>query len=375
MKRLLCASLSLLMLLGCSKGGVKLPYLDPSSPPTDYTKYTERNPIETDRLGFTNAVSLDLTSFDFKSKEQLEKMDFDDKTIWPQEIPFNFNPQEIMEINKNPGLDVRTLHEKNYTGKGVNIAIIDQPLLLEHVEYTNRLVYYKNLNNKTSSASMHGSPVASILAGQTLGVAPECNLYYVAFNSDLAVDLSYIEAINHLLDLNETLPEKEKIRVISISKGFDRNTPYYSNFLEAQERAKKHNIALFTVYTPFPFIGLKKPPTSNPDDFSSYTPHDTTIFFNAPNKYIYIPESNITTASPTGIEDYVYYAFGGMSWVVPYIAGCYALALQADPELTLQQFYNLAYDTGIFSSFTQNNVLYDFGPIINPAGIIEALAK
>ena len=41
------------------------------------------------------------------------------------------------------------------------------------------------------------------------------------------------------------------------------------------------------------------------------------------------------TASPTGINDYVYYREGGMSWTVPYLAGLYALACQVNPDIIL----------------------------------------
>ncbi len=45
------------------------------------------------------------------------------------------------------------------------------------------------------------------------------------------------------------------------------------------------------------------------------------------------------TASPTGINDYVYYREGGMSWTVPYLAGLYALACQVNPDIILYVFF------------------------------------
>ncbi|MDF2907329.1 MAG: hypothetical protein K0R34_2650 [Herbinix sp.] len=42
---------------------------------------------------------------------------------------------EIMENGTNPGLGIRELHKEGITGKGINVAIIDQNLLLHHPEF------------------------------------------------------------------------------------------------------------------------------------------------------------------------------------------------------------------------------------------------
>jgi len=53
-----------------------------------------------------------------------------------------------------------------------------------------------------------------------------------------------------------------------------------------------------------------------------------------------------TTASFTGISEYVFYREGGWSWSIPYIAGLYALAAQVDPEIPPERFWSLAMETG-----------------------------
>ncbi|HPD01418.1 MAG TPA: peptidase S8, partial [Acetivibrio sp.] len=76
---------------------------------------------------------LDLTG----EYDTLLKVTFDTRTEWPSKdkLPKEFNPQEIIEIGKDPGLGIRDLHNQGITGQGVNVAIIDQPLLLGHKEY------------------------------------------------------------------------------------------------------------------------------------------------------------------------------------------------------------------------------------------------
>ena len=70
---------------------------------------------------------------------------FDSQTQWPaaNKIPAGFDWRKIMELNKDPGLEVRALHEQGITGKGVSIAIIDQTLLVDHIEYKDRLRLYE----------------------------------------------------------------------------------------------------------------------------------------------------------------------------------------------------------------------------------------
>ncbi len=118
--------------------------------------------------------SSDLTNLDLRENfEDLIHADFDSKTQWPGELPDGFNPEMIMELGKNPGLGLRELHQKGITRKGVGIAIIDQSLLVDHVEYKEQLKMYEEIHCYDERASMHGPAVASIAVGKTVGVAPE----------------------------------------------------------------------------------------------------------------------------------------------------------------------------------------------------------
>ena len=126
-------------------------------------------------VGNINNVSL--VKLDFKNHaELLDKMRFDSQTEWPEpdKMPEGFDPVRLLEAGKNPGLGIRSLHERGIDGRGVGIAIIDQPLLKNHQEYADKLVMYKAMDLWTRFASpqMHGSVVASIAIGKRCGVAP-----------------------------------------------------------------------------------------------------------------------------------------------------------------------------------------------------------
>ncbi len=173
--------------------------------------------------------SRDVSGFDLSGRlSDLRGADFDSKTIWPRSLPSQFPPVAVMEAGKNPGLGVRKLHRQGITGKGVGIGIIDSTLMTDHAEYRNRLRLYEEIHDD-DRVEMHGPAVASIAVGKTVGVAPQADLYYIAEEiitaHGLALgrpDLSPIAAaIRRLLQVNRTLPADRKIRVISISVGWD----------------------------------------------------------------------------------------------------------------------------------------------------------
>ena len=80
-----------------------------------------------------------------------------------------------------------------------------------------------------------------------------------------------------------------------------------------------------------------------------------------------------TTASPTGVEDYVFYRQGGWSWPIPYIAGVYALAVQVTPEITPEQSWNTTLKTGTTIQLQHDGREYQFGIILDPQALIKAL--
>ncbi len=127
--------------------------------------------------------SSDLTKLDLSnSKEDLLHADFDSKTKWPpaDKMPADFDWQKIMETNKDPGLGIRELHQQGIDGTDVAIAIIDQPLLVDHTEYKDRIRLYEEINvDPNSRAAMHGAAVTSIAVGKTVGVAPKADMYYI----------------------------------------------------------------------------------------------------------------------------------------------------------------------------------------------------
>ncbi len=293
--------------------------------------------------------------------------DFDSRTIWPKNIPEGFDHARIMELGKSPGLGIKNLHRQGITGKGVGIAIIDQGLLVDHVEYKDRLRSYEEIHCGDETSAMHGPAVASIAVGKTVGVAPEADLYYIAETHGTAesgqfvFDFKYLaQSIDRILEINKGLPDHRKIRVISISVGWDPRQKGYAEVTAAVERAKKEGIfvvssSIFETYDKkFYFHGLGRDSLTDPEAYQSYRPGLWWIKAFDSGRYkptsiqdvLLVPMDSRCTAGPTGISDYVFYRQGGWSWSIPYLAGLYALACQVKADVTPEIFWTAAIKTG-----------------------------
>lgn len=361
--------------------------------PTSIPKYdpNSNNPFQFDFR------SSDLTDLDLsKSMDVLQIANFDSKTKWPpsDKLPPGFSIQQTMEMGKDPGLGIRELHTQGITGKGVGIAIIDQTLLVDHQEYVNQIRVYEEAADVTGGwlqTSMHGPAVASIAVGITVGVAPEADLYYIATGdcggaTDLeSYDFSCLgKDVLRIVAINQGLPENRKIRVLSMSIGWAPQQKGYQEITAAVAEAKTAGI--FVVSSSinqtygFNLWGLGRDFQIDPNQFDSYLPgsfwaqnyYDGKITL---NQSLLVPMDARTTASPTGIADYVYYGKGGMSWSIPYLAGMYALACQIDPDITPQEFWSTALLTGRTIQINHDGKQYSFGVILDSQTLITTLQK
>jgi len=163
--------------------------------------------------------------------EILPTLTFNLKTVWPDasRMPAGFNPLEALIAAMDPGLGVRDMHYQGLTGKGVSVAIIDQPMYLDHPEFAGKIAAYKDFDSQTES-SMHGPAVASLLVGSTIGAAPDATLYFAAVPSWRKDSAYYAQALIWIIQENEKLPAGRKIRVVSISAApSGPGTPYEKN--------------------------------------------------------------------------------------------------------------------------------------------------
>ncbi|MBU5437796.1 S8/S53 family peptidase [Tissierella sp. MSJ-40] len=329
----------------------------------------------------------DLSDLDVRDRmEDLLRADFDTRTIWTKKLPKGYDPDKIMKFGKKPGLKIEKLHKKGITGEGIGIAIIDMPLLVDHIEYKDNLKLYEEINWPYDEAELHGPAVASIAVGKTVGVAPGADLYYIAAPSGDDKDSGFqynfkwmAQAIDRILEINKSLPEDRKIRVISMSIGWLKENEGYEEITSSVEEAKKQGIFVVSTVLDetygYSFHGLGRDPLKNPDEFSSYEPGSWWIdnFYGMPDNYLLVPMDSRTMARQTGKEDYGFYRQGGLSWAVPYIAGLYALCCQVEPDITPDVFWEKALETGETITFEKGDNKYELGKIASPLELIRSL--
>jgi len=387
--------------LAAVASGLEFPKIDRRPKPADWQRGALAAVARHDPKS-TNPFQVDLRCYDLSELDLADRLadlfhaSFDDRTKWPrpERMPEGFDCERIMALGKDPGLGVRTLHRQGITGRGVGLAILDQPLLVDHQEYADRIRLYEEINIPDGmETQMHGPAVASIAVGKTVGVAPQSDLYYIGQFNGENVDgqftwtfESLARGVNRVLEINEQLPPERKIRVISISVGWSPSQKGYEQIREAANKARAAGMLVICSSVEavhgFRFHGLGRHLLANPDDFTAYGPgswwarrfDEGNPKHAEPNRLL-VPMDARTTASPTGVDEYVFYAEGGWSWSIPYIAGVYALTAQVEPEITPDRFWALALKTGRTIELRRGGKERSFGPIIDAAGLIEGLRR
>lgn len=281
-------------------------------------------------------------------------------------------PDNLMEYGKDPGLGVRQLQKQGYTGKGVTVAIIDQPMRRSHPEYTEAPITYYEVRPEDpgmkKGTSMHGPAVTSLLLGKTIGVAPDVTLHYVAMPSWQLDQTAHAEALHKLIQVNASLPEGKKIRAISISDGVDEREKNPEAFRQAIADAEAAGIWVFTV--DFPDLRLAPlgiDPYKDKDKPANYRPASWMKGLPAgPEKYLWFPTESRTRATEMEPGLYHYDAEGGMSWGMPYLVGVVALGLQEDPSLTRANAVKYLWESA---------TPWKSGRIINPPGFVKLVKQ
>ena len=310
--------------------------------------------------GFENVslADLDLTAHG----ELVRSMPFDTRTKWPdvERLPNGFDPEATLETGKNPGLGIRALHKQGVDGRGIHVAIIDQPLLLDHVEYASQIEKYEAMGVDGIPPQMHGPPVASILVGRTCGVAPAARLTYFAMPMWERDNTPYCRAIEAILRRNISVPSSERIRVVSISTGMFPHQEHFKRWQRTLEKARSQDLLVVTCDQQWLRYGtLKRKGTADPDDAKSYRPGK----YRSGKDALLVPAGGRTTACKHGPQVYEYWPDGGLSWATPYLAGLAALAWQVNPELKSDEIVQLWLDTSRPG---------EGGPMPNPPAFIAA---
>jgi hypothetical protein len=301
----------------------------------------------------------DLSKLDLSTRRGLiDTLTFNQKTVWPEQakMPPGSDPNKILTDSLNPGLGVRQLHQQGITGKGVNVAIIDQPVYLVHPEFAGKIVDYYDTGCETDESSMHGPLVASLLVGTNCGTAPDARVYYVAAPSWKMDAAYYAKGLNWIIEQNKNLPASEKIRVVSVSA-----SPNQSSWANRQmwdtacTRAEADGIMVLDCTNSHRgFIGRCWYNARVPESVAQcnpWAPPNREFRFNPNDISILVPSSPRTAAEDGAVPGYQYAGRGGLSRAIPYCAGVLAMGWQVNPELSPEKMRELLFK----SAFTKKN--------------------
>ena len=299
----------------------------------------------------------------------LQTLTFSTRTIFPED--WQEKASTLLERCKDPGLGVRQLHEAGITGEGVGVAIIDQPMYQNHPEFDGKIIEYRDFNTGFES-SMHGPGVTSLLVGETTGTAPGAKVYYAAVPSWQEDAQYYADALEWIIETNETLPEEEKIRVVSVSAApSSRVFANEDSWLPMVQRAEENGMIVLDCTDEHGVIAPCYYSAEDPDDFSLVKVgfKDSGEGTMLPTDDLFAPCSSRTVAEQY-LEDetaYTYCGNAGLSWSIPYAAGVLAMGFQLRPEMTGEEMLVCLMDTAY--------VREDGFKIINPPAFIEALQQ
>jgi serine protease AprX len=342
---------------------------------TGDTSPKQKPPVPAKKLDsvkiFDDVRDSDLTKQNLAGRCNIIKtLKFNKHTIWPasNKMPAACDPNQLMTDAMNPGLGVRELHNQGITGKGVNVAIIDQPLIGEHPEYKGKIKAYYDTGCDAEKSSMHGPAVTSLLVGTNCGTAPDARVYYAAAPMWKKDSAYFAKALDWILEQNEKLPPGEKIRVVSVSAApSGSSTPCEKNIRmwdDAYVRAEAAGILVLDCTEHHGFIDRCWYNLKNPDNLAECTPGYRLGETWFDPKAILTPASVRTVAEEkdNGNCGYIYFGYGGTSWTRPYCAGVLAMGWQVNPNLTGPQMRELLFK----SAYVKNNA-----KIINPKEFIR----
>jgi serine protease AprX len=313
----------------------------------------------------------DMSKLDLSGRQGLIRtLTFNTSTVWPPDdkLPPGLKPQVILQKAMNPGLGVRQIHQQGITGKGVNVAIIDQPLFLDHPEFKGKIIEYFD-TGCGSESSMHGPAVASLLVGTNCGTAHGARLYYAAAPSWLGDSAYYAKALEWIIEKNAGLAGGDKIRAVSVSAApSGRGSPFSKNnnlWEQARSRALNEGILVLDCTSDYGFISSCWCDPNDPESVAMCKPGFPGMTGMYRSNKLLTPCSIRTTAEhyekdKTG---YQYTGRGGLSWGIPYAAGVLALGWQINPDLTAARAKELLFESAYSTAEGQKT--------INPGKFIE----
>lgn len=299
----------------------------------------------------------DLTDYQFEDNidyKIIRKVPFSTKTIFPIKHPFYFN-ESIYHVNEN----VQRLHDLGIDGSGINVAVIDFTFETVPNELKESLVSFKNCN-ENAEVHFHGTITSSQICGKNLGIVPKSKLWF--YGTGQGMNNIVKDDLIALNDIYEQNKKGANIKIINISSSVQRENPEFEEIYE-----KLLHQGCYIIDSP---VFGKDFTSINQDSNTGELYYSDWQLLSMDNSElmskIAIPTGGKMTPLITTENDYLYCGQATYSWSIPILAGYFALALQVNPNLTYDEFVELAHRT---KKNKDGVMLFDI------VGVIEQLNK
>ena len=259
----------------------------------------------------------------------IRKIPFSTKTIFPKEHPFHYDENIYYTFD-----NIRRLHEQGIDGSGVNVAVIDFSFDKVPNELKDSLKGYINCT-QNRKVHFHGTSVSTQLCGKNLGVAPKANLYFFGIGegrNNIIPDS--IDALKKIYEMNLI---GSNIKIVNISSSVGRENPEFNDIYN--KLLEQGCYVIDSIIFSENFTSANQDPNTKELYYSDWQYQNTNVF-----DKIAIPTSGKMTPLVTTEDEYLYYGQATYSWSIPMLSGYYALALQVNPNLSFDEFVELAKD-------------------------------
>lgn len=333
-------------------------------------------------LDYHDLSALDLREhkdlFDYAPTESMPRSGIRGWTtnvIWPSpdKMPDGFNPMEIMERAKRPNTNAGA------TGRGINIAVIDNMLDTTNPEYAGQIKYFEGaIDGQQLPPNKHASMVVGHIAGQHTGMAPDANIYFFTkrtYPDRKKFDQEICKVLQNVIKFNNEQTPENKIHILSCSWGARKK--YSPQVYELFDQLEASGVKIILCgsddmtadYTMSmrDFIPCNNPNMTDvqPDvQAAGQEMLDNWAIKYTPDKIVGIPTNMRTT--PMGADGWQYNITGGESSAAPYIAGVYAAALSGNQLFMTRPDWQSELNDILKSTATQNP---DGNYMINPSSI------
>ena len=296
--------------------------------------------------------------------------------IWPapDKMPNGFNPTKILEQAKQP------VYRPNSTGKGINIAVMDNPLDVNNPEYADNIKFFQGpLNNQNVAPHKHSGMVMGHLVGKSTGMAPDANVYYftkITYQDRKKRHKEYANVLRSIIEFNNEQKPENKIHILSCSWGGRKKfSPEIADLLNQLEQDGVKIILCDSDYVEEATLsGRDFMPCNNPNmtNIQPNVQKEVQELLHMANisKVIGIPTNMRTT--PLESNGWQYRISGGESSSAPYIAGVYACALEGNQLFMTRPNWQQELNDILKSTATQTE---QGNYIINPSGICTKVSE